>query len=294
MFGRGEGFLVQAEEGRCSMAKNLLKVYLAGPMTNCSERQKTVWRKRFKDALKSEFKCLDPTEPSAKKGALAVSADIEEADIVVANMWRESIGTTLGIVQAKRMGIPVILIDQHYLDSPILKSVVGDCIVHSEEAALNKLIYEIAPNLTRDVQVMKRNGTVVPFEIKKLQKSLKAACLAAGVDDPIFHILLSRRVEKAIYATKEASITTEAIRGRVFHELANISHDLLGEGDSKQVEHANALLYEWEFHEEVKEQGRETEAKELAYIAQIEELSGILNDLELEVENLRARCSVQP
>jgi hypothetical protein len=44
------------------MAKDLLKVYLAGPMTNGSERQKTVWRKRVEDALKTEFKCLDPTD----------------------------------------------------------------------------------------------------------------------------------------------------------------------------------------------------------------------------------------
>ncbi len=181
------------------MAPKLLNVYLAGPMTNCSnERQKTVWRKRVKEQLKHDFKCLDPTDPRAQKGALAVSADIEEADVVIANMWRESIGTTIGIVQAKRMGIPVILIDQNCLDSPILMSLAGDCVVHSEEAAINKLRNEIVPSLTGEVQVMKRNGAVVPFDIKKLQKSLKWACLAAGVDDPIFHILLSRRVHRAI------------------------------------------------------------------------------------------------
>ena len=277
------------------MPRKLLSVYLAGPMTNCSERQRTVWRKRFKEALKSEFKCLDPTDPSAKKGALAVSADIEEADIVVANMWRESIGTTLGVVQAKRMGIPVILIDQHYLDSPILKSVVGDSIVHSEEAAINKLRKDIAPSLTRDIQVIKRSGTTVPFEIKKLQKSLKSACVAAGIDDPIFHILLSRRVHRAILTTSESSpIKTEAIRDKVLQELRNISQDSLGEGDSNQTEHAEALLEQWEFHEAlVKEQRGEIQAKELDYLTQVETLSSTLNDLELEVKNLRAQISQQ-
>jgi hypothetical protein len=282
--------------GEVRVAKKLLNVYLAGPMTNCSERQKTVWRKRVKDELKHEFKCLDPTDPSAQKGALAVTADIEQADVVIANMWRESIGTTIGIVQAKRMGIPVILIDQHCLDSPILKSLVGDCIVQSEEAALNKLRNDIAPSLTGEVQVMKRSGAVVPFDIKKLQKSLKGACLAGGVDDPIFHVLLSRRVHRAILTASDAApIKTESIRDRVFQELRNISHDSLGEGDAKQVEHANALREAWKFHEELmKPQSREVQEKEMEYLAQIEDLSGQLSELELEVENLRAQLDAQP
>src|SRR5271166_348562 len=113
------------------MAKPPKKVYLAGPMTNCSERQKTEWRKKLKSALVKEgFRCLDPTDEYARKGALAVTADIEEADVVIANMWRESIGTSIGIIQARRMGIPVILFDPHYIDSPILESIVGDFIVH--------------------------------------------------------------------------------------------------------------------------------------------------------------------
>lgn len=258
-------------------------------MTNCSERQKTVWRKHFKDSLRHDFKCLDPTEPNARKGALAVSTDIEEADIVIANMWRESIGTTLGIVHAKRMGIPVILIDPNYLDSPILKSVVGDSIVHSEDAALKKLRDEVAPNLTRDVQVVKSDCTVEPFEVKKLQTSLKSVCVAAGIDDPIFHILLSRRVHRAIVTTSDSSsIKTEVIRNTVLQELENISHDSLGDGGSKESEYAEALLEKWEFHEGlVKEEARKTEAKEL----ELEELSGIVNSLEWEVEILRAQLS---
>ncbi len=274
------------------MAPKLLNVYLAGPITSCSnERQKTIWRKRVKEQLKRDFKCLDPTDPRARKGALAVSADIEEADVVIANMWRESIGTTIGIVQATRMGIPVILIDQHCLDSPILKSLVGDCVVHSEDAAIKKLRSEIAPSLSGEAQVMKRDGSVVSFDIKKLQESLKGACFAAGVDDPIFHILLSRRVHRAILkASGAAPIRTETIRDRVFQELRNISHDSLGEGDARQVEHANDLREAWEFHEAlVKEQRQEVREKEMEYFAQIEELSGLNSDLELEVENLRAR-----
>ena len=78
---------------------------------------------------------------------------------------------------------------------------------------------------------MKRSGTTVPFDMRKLQKSLKAACLKAGVDDPIFHILLSRRVQRAITtADDDVPIKTETIRERVFQELLNISNDSLGGG----------------------------------------------------------------
>jgi hypothetical protein len=143
---------------------------------------------------------------------------------------------------------------------------------------------------------MKHNGSVVSFDIKKLQKSLKGACLAAGVDDPIFHILLSKRVNRAILTVSDAApITTKTIRDRVFQELRNISHDSLGEGDAKQVEHANSLREAWEFHETLmKEQGREIQEKEMEYLTQIEDLSGQLHDLELEVENLRARLDAEP
>ena len=62
-------------------------------------------------------------------------------------MWRESIGTSIGIVQARRMGIPVILIDPHYIDSPLLKSIVGDFIVHDETAAIRMLKKDVLPLL---------------------------------------------------------------------------------------------------------------------------------------------------
>ena len=271
-----------------------LTVYLAGPMTNCSDRQKTEWRKRMKTILGREgYRCLDPTDEQARKGALAVTADIEEADVVIANMWRESIGTAIGIVQGRRMGIPVILIDPHYIDSPILASVVGDCVVHDEAAAIHKLEKEIAPSLSREITVLKRDGSTVAFDLKKLQRSLKAACLQAGIDDPIFHILLSRRVQRAIAvsATTEP-IKTETIRSRVFQELQGISQDTLfaGEGKRQLLEHATALREAWEFHEQlVKEQVRDLRQDEADYLAEIDELNGQLSECDLEIENLRAR-----
>jgi hypothetical protein len=44
----------------------------------------------------------------------------------------------------------------------------------------------------------------------------------------------------------------------------------------------------------MKEHGREVQEKEMEYVAQIEDLSGQLSDLEIEVENLRARLEAKP
>lgn len=102
-----------------------LKVYLSGPMTGCNNQQKTAWRSAFKkEILKFGFESIDPTDNKAKIGPFAALADIETADIVVANMWKESIGTVVGIMQARRLGIPVILIDPNYINSEILRRIV--------------------------------------------------------------------------------------------------------------------------------------------------------------------------
>jgi ATP cone domain len=241
-------------------------------------------------ALEKEgFICLDPTARDARKGALAVTADIEEADVVIANMWRESIGTSIGIIQARRMGIPVILIDPNYIDSPILQSIVGDFIVHDETAAIHKLKKEIVPSLDRDITVKKRGGNTVSFSLKKLQNSLKAACLQVGIDDPIFHILLSRRVHRAILSSLNTdAIPTETIRTRVFQELQKLQSDSEFVGEHELLDHAKNLQYAWEFHERLIKEP----AKGIAeYVTEIDELIGQIAEKQLEIDNLEVRLN---
>lgn len=65
----------------------------------------------------------------------------------------------MGILQARRRGTPVILIDPNYLDSLALRKIVGDdYIVHSIEKAVNKLRHDIGPQLTTQVEVLKKSG----------------------------------------------------------------------------------------------------------------------------------------
>jgi hypothetical protein len=69
----------------------VIRVYLAGPMTNCNEHQRRAWRKDIKRELKRRgYAVLDPTEDNSRKGAFAVTADVDEADVVIANLWKEA------------------------------------------------------------------------------------------------------------------------------------------------------------------------------------------------------------
>lgn len=278
------------------MAKPL-KVYLAGPMTNCNDKQRTEWRLRIRRKIRvrgNQFTTLDPTSKDARKGALAVSADIEEADVVIANLWRESIGTVLGIVQAQRCGIPVIMIDQNYIDSPVLKSIV-EHIVRDEDAAVNKLYNELLPVLDREITVIKKNGQSVRYDLRKLQNSLKAACEHASIDDPILHIIISKRAHREILnKAKGGSISTQEIKEAIFTALDNFCKgNEAGPDQQHIVAQAGLLKDQWNIHELlVKAPGRSLEDTETKLLREIEDLTGKLSECQLECENLHARLSV--
>jgi len=105
--------------------KRSLSLYLAGPVTNCNEKQKTEWRKTIQSKLaKLGHKCIDPTDHSDWT-PFKEMVEIDRSDLVIANLWRESMGTVIGIVQARRKGKPVILIDPNYLENIVLRHLVG-------------------------------------------------------------------------------------------------------------------------------------------------------------------------
>ncbi len=124
----------------------ILTVYLAGPYNNCNKRQQTEWRKQIKKELgTSGYKWIDPADHTTDWTPLKEMVDIERSDLVIANLWRESIGTVVGIVQATRSGKPVILIDPNYIGSAVLEDLVGaGNIVHTIPAAVRKLEKEVA------------------------------------------------------------------------------------------------------------------------------------------------------
>jgi hypothetical protein len=82
------------------------------PSRTAMIKEKTEWRKGIKSRVsKLEYKCIDPTDHSGCT-PFKETGELDRSDLaVVANLWRESAGTVIGIVQARRKGKPVILID---------------------------------------------------------------------------------------------------------------------------------------------------------------------------------------
>lgn len=263
-----------------------IKVYLAGPITNCNSDQKVAWRKHMKSSLRDAgFEPMDPTDEKARKGALAVSADIEEADVIIANMWRESVGTVLGIVQAQRLGIPVILIDQHYLNSPILQSLTDET-VRTESAAVNVLRDKIWPGLRPALSVTKKlkSGKVASdsFNVRKLQHSLKSSCTQAGIDDAVFCTLLLRRVRRSVIETAtNGTIRSDEIKRIIFAELDKLaSKDVqLSDNDSKKMQSNAAKMREhWEEYDAFMKEGQQKESELIAlYQEEVDVLSAQLS-----------------
>lgn len=241
------------------MEKSKLSIYLAGPISHCSPKQRNEWRKVAKDELsKKGHSCIDPAEHELGWTPYVEIMEIDKSDVVLANLWRESIGTVIGIVQARRMGKPVILIDPNYIESPVLREIVGeDRVVHSLDAAINKLDKEVLPSLSQNLTVQKKNGTCESFSEPKLHNKLSAACSEAGINDALFTVLVTKRVVAATRnVAKNGEIASRSIQEAVFEQLAQLSNekDKLYADDLKKK--AVALRQEWERQEKIKQEKR--------------------------------------
>lgn len=168
------------------------KIYLAGPMTGCNALQLHQWRNEVKKKYDKEFSFSDPTtrwfgDPLGKSKVPSeiVEADlqyIEDADGMLVNMWRESIGAAIGMVHAHRVGTPAVVADPNHLGSRMLAFYA----VGLEDHPLK------AMNVLRNVlraeswHVLKTGGRAPePFDRRKLVESIGKACGSAGKDDVV-------------------------------------------------------------------------------------------------------------
>jgi transcriptional regulator NrdR family protein len=242
-----------------SMDKQRLTIYLSGPISHCNEKQRSEWRKTVKTALRKKgHACIDPADHMVDWNPYKEIIDIDKSDILIANLWRESIGTVLGIVQARRMGKPVILIDPNYIDSAVLREIVGeDRVVHSLDGAINKLESEAISLFGQRILVQKKRGSSEPLSEPKLQRSLNRVCSEAGVNDAIFAVLVTKRALAAVrHEAESASITTDKIKQAVFDQLEQLSSgtDKLYAEDFKQS--ARRLKQTWERQQTAKDEKR--------------------------------------
>jgi hypothetical protein len=235
--------------------KRVLSIYLAGPVTNCNEKQKTEWRKAIKAKLaKAGHKSIDPVDHTDWR-PLKETVEIDRSDVVIANLWRESVGTVIGIMQARSRGKPVILIDPNYLENTALQHLVGkDFIVRGIDEAVN-LLPQLVEQLNKVVSVRKSDGTLEPFTPSKLHDSLNAVCARAHVEDAILPDLVANAVHgAALKGEKNGQIHADQIKRLVFNKLSEIATDNLYEEELKK--RAAALCHAWGEYERVKKDQR--------------------------------------
>ncbi len=101
-----------------------MRIHLSGPLSGCNEPQRRLWRAEFKK-LCHEFDYSDPADWADYWDFSRGLRAVEECDLVVANMWKESIGTTLEIMRARSRGRPVILVDPNHLENKVLEGLVA-------------------------------------------------------------------------------------------------------------------------------------------------------------------------
>lgn len=207
------------------MAETRKSVYLAGPMTGCSVGDKSTWRNEAKRRYRDQFAFVDPVESGVDESESTFDRvtqdrkDIERCDAILANLWKMSSGTVVGIVLAKNKGKIVVLVDEHNLASPILHFYC-DAIVRDVSSGIKELITLLGagPN---PALVSKRNGTVSPFRRSKLAMSLRKACQSAGVDDVTYPVFMLPEILEEVRGVRpiRGCISTEAIAAAVLTAL---------------------------------------------------------------------------
>ena len=224
------------------MAKRL-RVYLAGPIRGCNEEQCTWWREDVKRRLK-EFDFEDPTDWADDRGVPREISKLEACDLVLANMWKESVGTTVGIVRANQQGKPVVLVDSNRANNAILNALVApEEHVHTLEdacARLRQLAAEFKP-----FTVLKKDGTEQRFLPAKVTRSVSLAAAEAGVTDAGFEERISGQVISRLRheGGQHGMVTTEEIRTALFERLESMRGDSLLPQDMRL--RAESVLEAW-------------------------------------------------
>ena len=209
------------------------EIYLAGPITGCNEEQLRRWRDDVTAKYTKDFSFIDPTrrwEGNAigedKTPLEIVQADlrgIERADGMLVNMWRESIGTSIGMVHAHRAGKPVVVADPNHLHSQML-AFYADALEDNPlkaAAALRALLR------AERWHVDKAGGRPSePFQRSKLVSSIGAACADAGRNDVVVPRMVLPHVLERLKRRKIGDqITTSDIHKAVYRTFEQFAKD---------------------------------------------------------------------
>lgn len=184
-----------------AMSAQKFSVYLAGPIHGCNKVQIHKWREEIKKSFGKSMHLIDPTDPAQRRGTpyAIVKADldaIEKADGMLVNMWRESIGSAIGIVHVHRAGRPVAIADPNHLSNANINfyaSAVKSTPSEAAEALLRILRAEAG-------WIVEKSGgrSDEPFRREKLADALRAVCRRAKRNGIVVPVLVLPKVIESL------------------------------------------------------------------------------------------------
>jgi len=244
------------------------RVYLAGPISGCNEDQRRHWRERLRLGFEEEFEFIDPTDKPLGVDASdfeMVQADVEAikaCDAVLANMWKESIGTAFGILHAHLSSKVVVVVDPNLIKNRMV-AFYADDVVHDLHAGLNSIRTFFAAE-QRITKVVKEDGSEDQFDRRKLSEAIRGACRKAGESDlgPA-RAILRGALEDLLgdHLAGEREVTTKQVTIAVWRSMAELAADPAHEADYDAIRRA------WDEHKANNAQQRRF--KELASLPQV-------------------------
>ena len=207
------------------------RVYLAGPISGCNEKQTRHWRDTVKRRYGAKMTFLDPLEnlagPEASKYEVVKSdlQRIEQADGLLVNMWQESIGAAMGVVHAHQQGKLVVVSDPNHMEHRML-AFFADAVGRTLEQAAKMLLDLLQAE--SGWQVVKSGGRPESFRRRKIIEAVRAACREAKRDDVSIPGLVLPIVIERLRASDRRmrkSVTTTDVRKAVADVLEQFGRD---------------------------------------------------------------------
>ena len=243
------------------------KIYLAGPISNCNPNQRDKWRNKLTKGFGEEFEFIDPAknliEPDSDYQTV-VEADIESiknSDAVLANMWRESIGTAFGIIHAHSSTKVVVVCDPNYIQSRMI-DFYADEVTDTVEKAIQAIRTHLAAR-RRLTSVTKLSGDPEPFDLQQLLNAIVRTCQAAGQNTTALPKAILRKTLDGLLQYKpddSLNIPAQFISEQVEESLRALQRSRKDhDADYK------AILQAWLSYRENKESDRNNDASNNRY-----------------------------